>query len=834
MPYVWNGTSYNIAGSYNKTLVNAAGCDSITTLNLSIKSATTSTSNIFVCSNQLPYLWNGINYSVSGIYNKTLVNASGCDSIATLNLTVKLVATSTTILSVCSNQLPYVWNGASYNTSGIYNKALINSVGCDSLATLELTVKPIPLSTTNYSICSNQLPYIWNGISCNNAGFYNKTLVNAAGCDSIATLNLTVKPSSTSTTNATICQGQSYTFSGVGYTTSGIYTKTLVNVAGCDSIATLNLTVANANNSAPSAITGAININRCDTLQNYSVTAMAGVTFAWTVTGTGNLVKSGQGTNAVVMLMKVAGTISVKATNACGVISTATTQAITKATPATPGTISQSFSPTTIAANTNTCLFTQSAFATTGVADTFRIRAVANATGYIWKAPVGSTLTRVNDTTIAVVFANTITVPDSIKVYTLSACDTSLVRGLALIKTTAAAPGSILKTDGVTVAVTDVCPNVGGSVTYKIRKVATVISYNWYLTRGTKATITHINPLGVNDTAIIVNYQSGFTADSINVSCSNGCGTSAVKLLKVSAILLPPTPSTITASTSNFYPCPTNTVQYTVTSPAATTAQSSKAVYRWTRPANTTITASNADSSVITIRFESNYAGGSLSVKCQTACGIQGTAKSQTLYYTPPTPTGINSGSGYNVCIGSTVSLTCADPVSSGSGEGSSQTQTQTPITMHRWTKPNFTSITSATADSGTISLLIQTGFTGGNVSAKCQSPCGTSGTAKSQALTHTACAAGTKNSDLNTGLFGLFDVSIFPNPTTSTFNLQISSTSKEAFAVKVLDVQGRLIKSLFVYATEINNIGNDLKSGVYMVEITQGKEKKTVRVVKY
>ena len=51
---------------------------------------------------------------------------------------------------------------------------------------------------------------------------------------------------------------------------------------------------------------------------------------------------------------------------------------------------------------------------------------------------------------------------------------------------------------------------------------------------------------------------------------------------------------------------------------------------------------------------------------------------------------------------------------------------------------------------------------------------------------------------------------------------------------MKVLDVQGRLIKSLFVYATEINNIGNDLKSGVYMVEITQGKEKKTVRVVKY
>jgi hypothetical protein len=61
-----------------------------------------------------------------------------------------------------------------------------------------------------------------------------------------------------------------------------------------------------------------------------------------------------------------------------------------------------------------------------------------------------------------------------------------------------------------------------------------------------------------------------------------------------------------------------------------------------------------------------------------------------------------------------------------------------------------------------------------------------------------------------------------------------LSSTSREIFTVRVLDVQGRLIKSLAVLASEINNIGDDLKSGVYMFEITQGKEKKTVRGVKY
>jgi hypothetical protein len=36
------------------------------------------------------------------------------------------------------------------------------------------------------------------------------------------------------------------------------------------------------------------------------------------------------------------------------------------------------------------------------------------------------------------------------------------------------------------------------------------------------------------------------------------------------------------------------------------------------------------------------------------------------------------------------------------------------------------------------------------------------------------------------------------------------------------------------VFASEINNFGNELKLGTYMFEITQGKEKKVVRGVMY
>ena len=46
-----------------------------------------------------------------------------------------------------------------------------------------------------------------------------------------------------STTNASVCQGNSYAFNGVTYATAGIFTKILTNAAGCDSTAKLNLTI---------------------------------------------------------------------------------------------------------------------------------------------------------------------------------------------------------------------------------------------------------------------------------------------------------------------------------------------------------------------------------------------------------------------------------------------------------------------------------------------------------------------------------------------------------------------------------------------------------------
>jgi gliding motility-associated-like protein len=69
--------------------------------------------------------------------------------VATLNLTVNAVTTSTTIDSICANTGPYLWNGNSYSATGTYSIILINSAGCDSVATLNLLVKPAPILIIN-------------------------------------------------------------------------------------------------------------------------------------------------------------------------------------------------------------------------------------------------------------------------------------------------------------------------------------------------------------------------------------------------------------------------------------------------------------------------------------------------------------------------------------------------------------------------------------------------------------------------------------------------------------------------------------------------------------
>ena len=240
--YFWNltGKTYTTSGVNKDTIPNYAGCDSVVTLNLTIKKSSSASLNVSACDN---YYWTfaGKTYTASGVYKDTIPNYAGCDSVVTLNLTIHKSSSSSLNVSACEN---YYWNltGKTYTTSGVYKDTISNYAGCDSVVTLNLTIKKASSANLNVSACDH---YYWNltGKTYTISGVYKDTIPNYAGCDSVVTLNLTIKKASSASLNVSACENYYWNLTGKIYTTSGVYKDTIPNYAGCDSIITLNLDI---------------------------------------------------------------------------------------------------------------------------------------------------------------------------------------------------------------------------------------------------------------------------------------------------------------------------------------------------------------------------------------------------------------------------------------------------------------------------------------------------------------------------------------------------------------------------------------------------------------
>jgi hypothetical protein len=238
--------TWTTSGIYNDTIPDSFGCDSIITMNLTIKNGINVSRAITACkSYKSPsgkYTW-----TTSGIYNDTIPDSFGCDSIITVNLTVKNGINVSRAITACkSYKSPsgkYTWT-----TSGIYNDTIPDSFGCDSIITVNLTIKKGFNVSRTITACKNYKSpsgkHIWT-----TSGMYNDTIPNSYGCDSIVTVNLTIKNGLNVSKTITACKSYKSPSGKYIWTTSGIYNDTVPNSFGCDSVITLNLTINKVNTS---------------------------------------------------------------------------------------------------------------------------------------------------------------------------------------------------------------------------------------------------------------------------------------------------------------------------------------------------------------------------------------------------------------------------------------------------------------------------------------------------------------------------------------------------------------------------------------------------------
>lgn len=136
----------------------------------------------------------------------------------------------------------------SLNFNPDFNNFTLTSNGNEDIFISKLSLCPEILVVDEFVTCDS---FTWiDGITyteSNNTA--TVTLPNAAGCDSVVALNLTINQSNTGIDVINACEPYTW-IDGVTYTESNnTATFTIPNAANCDSVVTLNLTIQSVDNS---------------------------------------------------------------------------------------------------------------------------------------------------------------------------------------------------------------------------------------------------------------------------------------------------------------------------------------------------------------------------------------------------------------------------------------------------------------------------------------------------------------------------------------------------------------------------------------------------------
>ena len=188
-----------------------------------------------------------------------IITAENCEitSVCTFVDVEACNTTSETAVEACDS---YTWLGMTYTEPGTYTATIPNSVGCDSLLTLNLTIQTVDseVSLLGKTLTVGEADsYQW--IDCDNGdapidgangpsfiaegtGNY-AVIVRQGDCEETSACTFVDVDACNTSSTAAAEACDSYTWLGTEYTGSGTYTATIPNSAGCDSLLTLNLVI---------------------------------------------------------------------------------------------------------------------------------------------------------------------------------------------------------------------------------------------------------------------------------------------------------------------------------------------------------------------------------------------------------------------------------------------------------------------------------------------------------------------------------------------------------------------------------------------------------------
>ncbi len=510
-----------------------------------------------------------------------------------------------------------------------------------------------------------------------------------------------------------------------------------------------------------------------------------------------------------------------------------------------------------------------------------------SATGWKWSFTGSLAGDPFTDTTYAVVDSGTATsqvirvrfktnaaavTGDSIRVCYNSGCGYTANKSLKLANTKLNVPAT-----PASITVTRLTTNICGARKYRYTAptlsaltttTVAATGYQWSFTGSlagdvfNDTTYAVIDSGNINSRIIVVRYKqnnAAATGDSIRLLYTSDCGNSVNKAIKLTNALLsvPAVPASITITSITTNVCSGKVYRYTApVLPAATSSATAATSRKWVFKGRLfsnygQITLGNDTSRIIEVTYSSNIAatiGDSVLLYYTSACGnsLNKASKLSNVATTlPAAPASITPLIVSDVC-GARVYRYTAPILPTATAA----TATVTSARGYLWTMPigavgstgnittgsdtsriiEITYRSNAAAQAGDTIKVRYTTITCGNSAYK---------GLKLTNLVKNGCppssGATIPTSRVISNTMGRDDieVKVFPNPTHNNFNLQINTLNQSPVDVSIMDVQGKLIKRLTAKPNEISSIGNDLQSGVYLIKVVQGKQIKTVKVVK-
>ena len=245
--YNFFGDVLQSPGIYDHTIETQFGCDSVIHLHLSNWQTYETPITDRFCEGE-HFMFFDQALETPGIYYHTLESVHGCDSIIKLNLVQDPIYEFDYYESTCQGGLGYYYNGDYLQPSPYpYVYVFESAMGCDSIISLHIEEAEYNSKSYNVSLCAEEYTWASNGATYYESGIYFDTLSYPNSCDSTLILYLELRPSFQNDVVITSCDA--YRWKNDAYNVdmtfneSTVYTHHYINSFGCDSEATLYLTI---------------------------------------------------------------------------------------------------------------------------------------------------------------------------------------------------------------------------------------------------------------------------------------------------------------------------------------------------------------------------------------------------------------------------------------------------------------------------------------------------------------------------------------------------------------------------------------------------------------